>query len=89
MAILDILRIIILENSLVFINVWWIVHVLVGYILWKKFKLSIKTVLIIIIGFEIIEPMFPNLFMGETALDQLWDIVGGLLGYFIAKEYRR
>ena len=82
---LEILRTIIIENNFIFINIWFLVHLLVGYILWKKFKLDIKTVLIIIIGFEIIEPMFPNLFMGETALDQLWDVVGGLVGYFIAK----
>ena len=88
-ALVDFLQIIIVDNPLIFLSIWSVVHFIVGFILWKKFKLDIKLVLLIVIGFEIIEPLFPNLFLGETAVDQLWDIVISLAGYFIAKREKK
>ncbi len=88
-ALVDFLQIVIVDNPLIFLSIWSVVHFIIGFILWKKFKLDIKLVLLIVIGFEIIEPLFPNLFLGETAVDQLWDIVMSLLGYFIAKKEKK
>lgn len=82
----DLLQTVIIDNPIIFLNIWAIVHFIVGFILYKKFKLDIKLVLLLVIGFEVLEPLFPNLFLGETAVDQLWDIITALLGYFIAKK---
>ena len=88
-VLVDFLQIVIVDHPLIFLSIWSAVHFIVGFILWKKFKLDIKLVLLIVIGFEIIEPLFPNLFLGETAVDQLWDIVIALAGYFIAKKEKK
>ena len=84
--ILEFLRIVIIDNKVIYLQIWSLVHFFVGFLLWKLFKLDIKIVLILLIGFELIEQFLPVIGDPETIIDTLWDVITGLLGYFVAKK---
>lgn len=82
---IEILRTVIIDNSFIFLQVWSIVHFFVGFALWRFFKLKPFGAVLLIVGFEIIEPFIPGL-LPEVAVDTVWDIFLGMMGYFIAKK---
>ena len=85
-TILPFLRIVLVDNRLIFLQVWSISHFFVGFILWKFFKVDIKVMLLLIIGFELFEQFLPLIGNPETTIDMLWDIIAGISGYLVAKK---
>lgn len=83
------LQTVIIDAPLIFINLWSLIHLAAGYVLWRKFKLKFSTTLLILVGYEIVESFFPSLFLGETLTDQFWDVMVGMFGYVIAKKKKR
>lgn len=77
------LRTEILVNRYVYLDLWSIIHFLVGFSLYHFFKFEPIYAWIIIIGFEIVEPYFKH-FKREHPTDTFWDIVIGMAGYYIA-----
>jgi hypothetical protein len=81
----DILRQKIFESDSVYIDYWAILHFVFWYWMYAKFKLKPTTAILLIIGYEIIEPSF-TFFRPETPIDMFWDIIMGIAGYYTAKN---
>ena len=96
LAIGDFLNISIIQNSYIWINMWSVVHLVIGfliiYLLIKVFKLKKYTLIylfILLLIYEIIEFQFYTrwfvvYFMAEKFIDMLWDMVIGMFGGLIA-----
>lgn len=82
----EFLRTRILETDSVYIDYWAILHFIFWYWMYAKFKLKPATAIILIIGYELIEPFF-TFFKPETPVDTFWDIVMGIAGYLTARKY--
>ena len=94
LKITEFLNIVILDNKLIFLNMWHFVHLISGAIimffifrLFKKMRgrlLKLWVLLGILVVYEAIELFFvaggSNLFLAETRLDLLGDLAWGLLG---------
>jgi hypothetical protein len=94
LKITEFLNIVILDNKLIFLNMWHLVHfisgVIVMFFIFKLFKkmrgrlLKLWMFLGILIVYETIELFFvaggSSLFMAETKLDLFWDLIFGFLG---------
>ena len=90
LKITDFLNIILIDNNLIFLNVWSIVHFLSGmvimYILLKtKLKFKFLVLFGLLVSWEFFEfinygIINSNLFIAETIKDIIYDIVYGLLG---------
>lgn len=91
LAIASVLSIVIVDNSFIFLSLWSLVHLLFGglitYILFK-IKTQKEFILIylflILFSYEVIEYILynnlPSLFLPETFLDVVWDLIIGVLG---------
>ena len=75
------------ESESVYLDNWSIVHFISGYLLYSKFKLKPQIAIILIIGYELIEPMLP--YTPETPVDTFWDIIIGIAGYYTARKYAK
>ena len=107
LKITEFLNIVILDNKLIFLNFWHVIHFISGAIvmffifrLFKKMKgrfLKLWMLLGILVVYETIELFFvaggSNLFLAETRLDLLgdvvWGLLGGLLVYFTYPKKKR
>lgn len=84
-SIKELLRTKILTADSVYIDGWFILHFIIGYILYSKFKLKPALAISIIIMYELIEPAF-TFFRPETPIDTMWDIIIGVTGYYTARR---
>lgn len=84
-ALKEILRIKIVETDLIYLDNWSILHFIIGYLLYSKFKLKPKVAIPLIIIYELIESTF-TFFRPETQIDTLWDIIIGIVGYYTARK---
>lgn len=83
----DYLSKIIIESEIVYIDYWSFIHFIAGIILYKKFKLKPIHMVLILVGYEIIELLLvPEVFEPERSLDTLWDIIVGIGGYYFARR---
>jgi len=85
----EFLNIVLIENSWIFINLWHLVHLSVGFLLMKYFLIEKKnrflllfSLLVIYEQFELIVGM--PLFRPEIRADIFFDIVIALIGGYIA-----
>ena len=78
----EFLRTKILSTNYIYFDLWSIVHFFSGFCL-GIFRFNPILALIIIVGFEIIEPFIIG-FKAETLIDKIWDVIFGMMGYFIA-----
>ncbi len=85
-AIKELLRTKIWSTDSIYIDGWSILHFIIGYILYSKFKLKPYVAISIIIIYELIEPVF-TFFRPETPIDIGWDIIIGIAGYYTARRY--
>lgn len=77
---------VVINQPYLFINLWSIVHLCAGLGLGFFIK-DWKKALGILISYEIFEIVFWKiLFVPETPIDILLDIVIGMIGYFIGKK---
>jgi len=94
LAIASVLNIIIIDNSFIFLNVWSLVHLFAGaliiYLLFKfKYpkELIVASLFLILFFYEVIEYILYNnltdLFIPETHLDVIWDMIIGMIGGLI------
>ncbi|MFA5124779.1 MAG: hypothetical protein WC473_03070 [Patescibacteria group bacterium] len=81
---------IIISRPYVYIDYWSALHFCSGAILGLLFaiyypkKYSWLFTLVILIIYEIIEILLTGiLFVAETAVDRIWDLIIGLVGFFI------
>jgi len=90
LAIISLLNTVIIDNSFIFLSLWSIGHLFLGgiitYILFNT-KVQRERILIylfiILFSYEIIEYMlytFTSLFLQESSLDVIWDMIIGMLG---------
>lgn len=84
------LRQVIVDNSYVYIDYWSMVHFSSGLILGIIFatyfrrKFSWLIVISIIIIYEVFEVLLDGtLFVSETLVDKFWDVIIGMIGFFI------
>ena len=92
----DFLNIVLIETDFFFFNLWSIVHFISGgiviYYLIKKFKVKKPFVYLfgILLAYELFEIYVistgSNLFIVETNLDQLYDIIFGMVGGLFVKN---
>lgn len=91
LKIADFLNIIIFENKLILINIWSIVHLIFGaLIMFILILTKLKRVwrylilIVLLVGFEIVEfflyTNLTQLFIPETFVDVIWDLIIGLIG---------
>jgi len=93
MTLADILNIILIENSWVFINLWTIVHLFSGFILIKYFLKGKKKRFIWLFGLLVLYELFElfiistgsSLFRVEKNLDIYWDVIAGMVGGYLAR----
>lgn len=90
---------VLVENNIIFISVWSFVHLFIGGLIYYVIDKSVKwkgkdkflLLLIILIVYEVIEAFFymnlTMLFIPETSLDVVWDLIIGMLGGFIASLF--
>lgn len=96
LAIGDFLNIAIIQNNYVWINMWSVVHLIMGflivYLLIKIFKLEKYTLtylFILLLIYEIIEFQFYTrwfvvYFIAEEFVDIFWDMIIGMSGGLVA-----
>lgn len=105
LAIGDFLNIAIIQNNYIWINMWSVVHLIVGflliYLLIKVFKLKRYTLIylfILLIIYEAIEFQFYTrwfvvYFIAEELVDMIWDMIigmfGGLIAWFIFNKIKK
>lgn len=88
--IVNFLNIIIISNPYIFLNFWSFIHLMVGVgimylFLNRKIPTPFLFLFMILVGWEVIEyafytSWFTHLFLVETTLDSLWDVIIGMLG---------
>ncbi len=94
LAIASVLNIMIVDNSFIFLNVWSLVHLFFGalitYFLFKfKYpkELIVASLFLLLFFYEVIEYILYNnwtsLFIPETYLDVIWDMIIGFFGGLI------
>lgn len=71
-------------TDFIYIDLWAVVHFITGYLLYSYLKLEPITAIVLIVGFEIIEPYMEG-FRKEHKTDTFWDLVLGIAGYYIAR----
>ncbi len=81
----------ILDQRLIYIDVWSLVHLctalLLGYILARLLRQlwALATAIALILAYEVIELALVNvLFAPETPVDTIWDVILGFVGAFAA-----
>lgn len=85
-----------IESKFIFISIWSIVHLLIGglvYFMIDKFtkikSTTMKFVLlfVLLLGYELVEFLLYSsldlLFIPETFVDVVWDMIVGMLGGFL------
>ena len=97
----DILNITLIENSFIFINVWWFVHVIssiVGAFIFLKVKTPRKFILPVVFSiavlYEILEwfaysSWIPSLFISEVRIDIMWDLIASVVGICLVLWFTR
>ena len=91
----DILNTVLISNPIIFINLWSIGHLLFGFILMRMFLVDRKDRFIKLFGllvlYEILELTFiffgSTLFRPELYIDQLYDLIIGMLGGYLATKW--
>lgn len=102
LKIADFLNTTFLDNKLIFLNLWHVIHFISGAIvmffifrLFKKYDIKWKLLILAggLILYEILEFSFissgSNLFRGETTLDIFWDIALGFLGGVFILRFKK
>lgn len=104
-GITDILNIVLIDTNFVFINIWWLVHLatfsLITFLLLRT-KLSRMVIFLIVISkavvYEIIEwfaytSWIPVLFIIETKVDVVWDIIASVVAvglvFWLSKKKKK
>lgn len=68
----------------IYIDLWSIVHFITGYIMYSIFRIDVMPAIILLIAFEVLEPVMEGL-KREHPVDTPWDIAIGIAGYFVAR----
>ncbi len=80
-----------INNSLILINKWSIIHFFTGIFLGILFPFYIKSYLIINILYEFVEHYFSNQsnhpFFAETFKDSIWDLILIMSGFIIGSYF--
>jgi len=103
MSIFDFFHIKLISNKFVFLDVYSIFHLVLGFLVilallkYKDINLSFIFLILffILIGWEFIEynfdNLFPNIIERGTKLNTMWDIIigmaGGFTGYIMNKKF--
>ena len=74
----------ILESNFIYIDLWSVVHLIVGYLMWSWLGLEFILALGLIILYELFEGKI-SMFRAENMTDKIWDVILGVIGYIIAK----
>ena len=82
----ELLRTKLLETDFIYLDNWSVIHFIIGYLLYARFKLKPKIAIPLIIIYELIEPIF-TFFRPEKQIDTIWDIIIGIAGYYTARKY--
>lgn len=99
LIIADFLNVVIINNNLIFLNFWHLVHFCFGMIImwiifdkFKKAREKLSVLLMSLILWEVFEWAVIMggflLFRGETGLDILFDLIAGFLGGIIIYHYK-
>ena len=72
------------HSDWIYIDYWSVLHFIWGWVLYAKFNVWLA--LVIIIGYELIEPYFIG-FKPEGNIDTVWDIIITFVGYLAAGGY--
>ena len=102
LKIADFLNTVLLDNQIIFLNLWHIVHFISGAIVmffifkfFKKYKIESRLIilLIILVLYELFEWLFiikgSSLFRPEIELDTFWDIALGFLGGILVLRFKK
>ena len=102
LKITDFLNTVVLDDKIIFLNLWHIVHFVSGAIvmffifkLFKKYEIKWKLLILLIslALYEVLELFFisngSSLFRAETALDIFWDLAIGFLGGSLVLKFKK
>lgn len=80
-----------LDHSYLYIDVWSLVHITSGLILglvlirYMRAVYALATAVALILAYEVIElALVDVLFVPETPVDTIWDVIVGFVGAFLA-----
>lgn len=92
----DFLNTIIISNQFIFINLWSFGHLLFGAVLMYLFLIDRKDRFLKLFGLLVLYEIFEvlviasgsSLFRIESGIDQLYDLIFGILGGWLATKFR-
>lgn len=88
----DFLNTVLISNSFIFVNLWSVIHCIVGFFIMKYIaKKDFVILFCLLIAYEAFEIMTIyngyTLFRAELGIDILFDILIGLLGGWVATKW--
>lgn len=102
LKIADFLNTVLLDNQIIFLNLWHMIHFISGIIvmffifkLFKKYEIKWKLLILLIslVLYEVLEWSLissgSSFFRGETSLDIFWDIGLGFLGGILVLRFKK
>jgi len=88
------LRINIIATDFIYFDLWSLVHLSSGLILgwlfavYSRHKLDWLSAFVLLVLYEIFEIILTGImFEAETSADRFWDLIVGMVGFFIARFF--